>query len=1570
MKKQNVKSKRICNLLLAGVFFLSAIPNLNAQEQIPIKGEWDVFYEERALGGVSGRAVVSDDESSAKVELIHPETGAKYVLNSSSFSRDGDNVEMVLEGKSPESEYQDGQGYPQKPIIISEQTSKVTVKVGQDNKTEKAINPRKLYDLDRVKVKLSLQDAHELHGTWRYKADPITERDQKGFGRVGQFDFSEGEESTQTGWEIWVRPKQLIVGAFPINNQLHVSKYVTIYSYPHPFQNNEYHNKGTRRNIFIFGENLPKDISSAIFESGSEFVTYGAYGGVKFPDSVFLMPGNLNPFVIGKKKLFENTVPEEHEALSKLDFMVVEVKMKEGVKPGLQSFKLNGEEATWILKFGDNRAEINFVRKINPEMPMHQTFVWTNTETGEEILQEGTYQQLGNPNDSNNPYKYVGVVSKKYENTHDIFIPEITRIEVRTELILQEDDINVTVGKNGKSLKFGSSVLIPARRTSDDPRVYRTDPIAIIKSSGSTLPESGPHYDIAVKNGDVLFASIAENGLISIVPPPDRASIHTSPGQFKGRHSFLWKDYLLEAGLCYDTEIEDWDRDNYEHVAEISERLVLEGKLEDLEIVGLAGIVKEIFFGTELKTHFQLGDHAAMLLMRQMFLEMIEKTIYNFANQYRTDEDYIAFRHYINPYRWQAFDHPITKPEFDIEVTGKDGQKMDFFETFGIEDEDKPPEEFPWWLIKATREAIDQYIQILFTSKQMAEEIESCDIEGMLKLTGNTFDAVEDRLTSRIMKLDTAFQETGPPLGAPGVAVPLNDFGDGDFPTAQPQGPQWTSEWKPDYQARFRVNSIASKFDQMKMHQNLSDQDTQNLIAATAVLTLPVLMVAGPFVATIVGISEVLFESYIALDNYLESTAEIEFATGTADVLGHGRYRKAKAEEFDYLDLTLQVGMALGMEVAGGKAFEVVVQGFAEGIGKTFNFFRKGLHRLRAIRGKALLGKYNFDIDALPATLKPRQLRDIGEYIISAARLRQARRILDDDQMKVISFLDRKAAEFNERPSWAKDLDELTHNDLKEFYSRDDIENLIKTSKDVVVSALRGADRGFALRVLKSTPNHNGEQFLRAIQAKKNMVTGHKTARYMDQVSETDVDSVPKLKKGHWHFETDLPDEDGFVKMTVLGPYGSPNNAKKAFVIRSFEDGTFTLKEGFIHDASAWINVGLDVPLVPGKGVPTIQFMTLRLMKKFGIGFAGSGEDLHTVILFELVNTRMNIHVHWLHTKYFPTKALEEIADNPKFSELLMETPTVVFANDLLKKAGYEITGVRLNIDIAKQSRPSPKGVMTHFKVGKDGETAEEFLKRFGLPDDARVPINYDIELKVKAIRGFDGPGSGRPTGVDDIGPGPGSDSPHQPIEVDEFDPTALDDLETPEPHRPLEVDEFDPNAEHFDVDGWWNDVLETGQPERIARERAIEELMERRANAPRFTPKEGGTLRNDNVGYLVHGDNPRLKNMMQGYKARQPHVFVGNINKYAQDMIENKIIWDDIHKLDRIVMGLDGKTVVRGHHRFVAAHLASQATGRPVRGGSNPILPDNAFGPPQASGGSLQEGFDIKVLTGFKTVP
>lgn len=209
------------------------------------------------------------------------------------------------------------------------------------------------------------------------------------------------------------------------------------------------------------------------------------------------------------------------------------------------------------------------------------------------------------------------------------------------------------------------------------------------------------------------------------------------------------------------------------------------------------------------------------------------------------------------------------------------------------------------------------------------------------------------------------------------------------------------------------------------------------------------------------------------------------------------------------------------------------------------------------------------------------------------------------------------------------------------------------------------------------------------------------------------------------------------------------------------------------------------------------------------------------------------------------------------------------------------------------------------------------------------------------------------------------------PPSVEEFDPTAseTDAATRPGAFAEPEVDEFDPTASS-DIDtaaeSYARNYANRRATERSRRQQQLAEVLARRERAPTFQPPEGERLRNPNVRWLVAGDAARLQALMRRYNSVQDRVYADTINDYAQQMINDEFEWSKIRPGDRVKLSPDGKTIVHGHHRMIAAELASQATGRPVHGGANPIIPEFGFDPPEPPV-TVERGFQIAVRPGRK---
>ena len=74
--------------------------------------------------------------------------------------------------------------------------------------------------------------------------------------------------------------------------------------------------------------------------------------------------------------------------------------------------------------------------------------------------------------------------------------------------------------------------------------------------------------------------------------------------------------------------------------------------------------------------------------------------------------------------------------------------------------------------------------------------------------------------------------------------------------------------------------------------------------------------------------------------------------------------------------------------------------------------------------------------------------------------------------------------------------------------------------------------------------------------------------------------------------------------------------------------------------------------------------------------------------------------------------------------------------------------------------------------------------------------------------------------------------------------------------------------------------------------------------------------------------------------------------------MINGEFNWSKIPDGERIV--LNGTKIISGHHRFVAARIASEVTGRPLLGAAEAIIPSSGFASAEAEAVILARGAPV----------
>ena len=449
-------------------------PDLSPEEaaKVPLSGAWEVAYSDRNLGFVEGEAIIREEDGRAKVVFYHPRTGREFTLYSRSFSRNGGKVVIEFEGRQPGSKHEDGQRYPERALVVAEETREVSVSVGANKATTK-LNPRKPSDLDTIKVELSIFSRTHMKGRWLYRADPAIQRDRAGYGRVDEYTEDENGNGQQSGGEVWTRPRTVIYGAVTIQDQ--ASWVDGIPGNAYPFKPKHLSSGPRYRTLLVFGKNLPEDPDEgrAIVKSLSQKISYG---GIYYLSQAARLPQVDYDYRKGVKKVWDSLkkyltadvktstktsasvsstkkkkesaahsralrdLPSKaREMFRNLDFLIITASLKPDVLPGYHAFELNGATHAWQLAFGDNWAGISFVRENSRYKPIAiECYMPQNMrqrEDWEKRLRE----------------------DRRMETTKDLFIREKIQVEVNTNIKLELNEIPVFVYVGEQIWKFGAT---------------------------------------------------------------------------------------------------------------------------------------------------------------------------------------------------------------------------------------------------------------------------------------------------------------------------------------------------------------------------------------------------------------------------------------------------------------------------------------------------------------------------------------------------------------------------------------------------------------------------------------------------------------------------------------------------------------------------------------------------------------------------------------------------------------------------------------------------------------------------------------------------------------------------------------------------------------------------------------------------------------------------------------------------------------------------------------------------------------------------------------------------------
>ena len=1289
-----------------------------------LEGEWIATYWDSDIGGVEGLARI-DAAGTAEVVYDDPASGRSVRLQSTSLRLDGGRLVIEFSGQPATTGAKDGTTAPDVAYVIGQPAEEFTVRWGENSATM-ALKPLAETDRNRITVEFAVDDAR-LSGHWRYRSHPFIGRAADGHGRDGQVEEDEAGVTWTTGLESWRRPQPVVYGVIPLEDQLALEFFSDGTSAPHygyPFGPKRTVT-GRTRTLFVFGKDLPRD-------HGRRIAIEAVDGGIAYEELARRSDADRAEiyaalFAEGWKKL-EERLPADADGsavLDGLDAIIVRARLSKAAVPGLNTFRVDGQEVAWLLQFGDNLAQLRIVRPI-------------------------------------------GRTGQAFEQTGFVFPGEFVRIEVETTHQLPADSIPVLVGVDGAPLLLGDGKGIPAGRDPDNPRIYQTDYIYLDPglSAGQAVDYRAGlgFHAVPVRQGSRLTALLGEQGLISIPPTIGQATVFETPGDTGVGGN--WETWLEASAACADAPEAGVPIDRA-HAATIAEYLLSETFTRS---VGL-------------ETRISVGQHAAMLLLRDTFVRLLERNRAQFG-RLGTDEEMLAFRRHLEPLVRQG-GTPLAK----IKVASLDGVgETEFIWTFEksilAKLHDRRIDEVEAWAIAATRQALERYRAAMADAIARAQDIETCDVEELLKLTGSGFEPV-----ARIAKSKLMMQQAG--------------------------------VWAPAHRPRAWVDTVALLGDQLDIQERVGDEDTEMVVMSVGLASIPVAVVGGAYgymgavIATfVIDIFDVAYGTYKELDQKWAQDREVQFATGAADVLGIARLEEAEARQLSWSQVFVRLGFIVG-PAATGMIFDVP---------DLFKGFEAALHLRKADRGRQAIMSLNAipparagaapaleagraieaaidqaaqDAASLPFAASParRQLAELVQETPATARTVDAPpaaaggaadgsrplRINFDDlpdvaenvaediaaHLDTIGTASRRSqldagtllgaselddfAGFSVTPPWERhfrpdDLAELN----RHWELRADIRRLMDDAPERLAALLNeGGQRSRrAWEVLRSEPGLDIAQFERRVDSLVRRFEGpHPVhgADYYRQAAPDNGDVTRSLREEGWRAKRSNTNRGELVQLglDIRDPSGRIGGVRRGY---DPDTGTFDMWYAFadlgrMHAAQpgridSMIRGGaLPFPLGQS-GTPAIQFFNMRIMNALGIPY-GSANGIRIAKMNHIVNARTVTQLGWFKATYYPTVAWKDIPGD-ELSAFLQLTHSGRYGAESLGVAGYRVKRAKLVFN--KTAKENLGEYRRYFEDGRrpneppplPEDTFDAFMSRHELSSNSPVDGWFDIVFDVE----------------------------------------------------------------------------------------------------------------------------------------------------------------------------------------------------------------------------------------------
>ena len=1191
MKRLNARSAFVAIV----VAFTAVAP---AQDSRPsIAGRWTITYWDRAAGLVTGGAKISEDQSSAEVWLKDAGGGTKRLRSSKVEPTEG-GVRIVIEGDSPSVAGFRWQP-PAEPIDVPAGRVDLELRLGRSTRTIPITAPKPADD-DRVTLELGFAGERALAGTWKQFVRADTGRGENGRGRVGDFSFTDdgSGRGVMTGIETWSRPHARVHLVVVVQDQMSRAADDAAWGYPWDEQGRE---TGTalidrQRTLLVLGEDLPAERGDPVeLSSFDPLLEYR----VRALREDFEKEDYSEDLRRAWSKI-ESALPDaDVRRLRRLESMLVTARMEQGVLPGRKGFTVDGAEGVWYLEFGDFTGELAVARP-------HDDPVTSTTPT------------------------------------QSVFVPGRVVFEIEADRALPFEEIPLVVCRSGKALVFDGEREVMARRVAGRPKTYRTEVFRVVKGSGTASGRTIP-----CNPGGVLSVAPAEPTWVHFRPPEAGANLLADP-----------KDVgvTLHGGTA--TSL-DWNG-AVALAAKIAGKPVT-GDLASLTAEDAERFTAFLAFKWSLKRedHEQevdvtIGQHAAMLMLRQELVERLEQKARQLGGLGADPAVLRGFRKAFEPHAVRTH-HPLA----DVQVTLPNGDRVRFAETFmpahleaacGLTGAERDA-----WVLEATKEALAAHVPKLREALKHAEGIQPGDVRGLLGLTATGFDGIRAACAQRMVR-----RRAG---------------GTGD-----------EGAWEDDLSARTALGGLD------KIAEALRAQD-----GAQSTDRFLVLGVGGAFVsagawwlgglgyslfALATDVADLAYTVYFESESQWAEVQELSFAEGALALLGVERFEEALERDRDWYFSAFAIGLSAGSMTMGAFATQAkwsemkaaergrailssAPRGPGPGAGGAAVADEATRGRVREFVGG--LGREQRR-DVVAAILEARRLeRRMGRAALEASeqtaadfaralddtlRLDRARKPLWADRLddelfaRIAPLLGKKGARrdipelFMADPvrmgRLVKDDDALALLELNGFRNVDELEKAVKQLRErpVAREKLGGPNEKHYRAAFRKEPDPKGFTVFGDVASKRPRKGGgdevHLDAQFGADTRDLAEVELGRVPAGRTREPGEPASPGDMVVFNAAVDFRRPNQWELSESAEYNPIESLRAPQGMARPPPKFVRTAVD--MVAGKGTPFMIWFTLRNLQNLGVKFGDAAVSL--VKLETVLNTETLIHFEWLRRLY------------------------------------------------------------------------------------------------------------------------------------------------------------------------------------------------------------------------------------------------------------------------------------------------------------------------------------------------